>query len=139
MESQRLEVTNQGKATGDSKRTREIGSCCTARAPKITRLYKVQSMKFSTRMRSTEIPSETQQARNCISARIPIAASVWSFTNIDLTPNFDITPPFPSDPSIGVNPTHWWFILSHAGAELNNQVLYYTSWVDICTAGICLF
>ena len=44
-----------------------------------------------------------------------------------------------SDPPIGVNPTHWWFILSHAGAELNNQVLYYTSWVDICTAGICLF
>ena len=30
----------------------------------------------------------------------------------------------------GVNPTHWWFILSHAGADLKNQVLYYTSWVD---------
>ena len=34
----------------------------------------------------------------------------------------------------GVNPTHWWFTLSHAGAELSTQVLYYTSWVDICTA-----
>ena len=39
-------------------------------------------------MRSTEIPSKTQQARNCISARIPTAATAWSFTAIGLTPNF---------------------------------------------------
>ena len=42
----------------------------------------VPSTKFSMRMRSTEIPSERQQSRNCISARISTAVAVWSFTTI---------------------------------------------------------